>query len=77
VAKERQRHYVNKKRRHVEYSVGDKVILSIKYFPIKQQWSTKLLLRFVGPFSVVKRIEEIACRLELPSYLRIHDVFHV
>jgi hypothetical protein len=53
------------------------VILSIKYFPIKQQWSTKLLPRCVGPFPVVKRIGEVAYRLDVPSYLRIHDVFHL
>ena len=38
----------------------------------------KLSPRYIGPYRIVKRIGEVAYRLELPSDLdHIHDVFHV
>jgi hypothetical protein len=38
----------------------------------------KLSPRFIGPFLILKRVEEVAYRLELPDYLAdVHNVFHV
>ena len=33
--------------------------------------------RFMGPFSVIKEINKVAMRLDLPKKLRMHNVFHV
>jgi hypothetical protein len=34
--------------------------------------------RFIGPFLILKRVEEVAYQLELPDHLAdVHDVFHV
>jgi hypothetical protein len=34
--------------------------------------------RFIGPFKILKRVEEVAYQLELPDHLAdVHDVFHV
>ena len=38
---------------------------------------SKLQIRFVGPFRVIKTIGEQAYRLALPEDWRIHPVFHV
>ena len=37
----------------------------------------KLSPRYCGPFTILKRIGEVAYKLDLPSHSRVHPVFHV
>ena len=38
----------------------------------------KLLLRFIGPFEILERVDTVAYRLALlPSMSGVHEVFHV
>ena len=39
--------------------------------------SNKLDYRRLGSFSIIKRVNEVAYRLELPPSMKIHSVFHV
>lgn len=40
--------------------------------------SEKLSPRFIGPFEILERIEEVAYHLALPPQLfGVHDVFHI
>ena len=61
-------------RKSVEYKVGDSVWLSTKNIKTKRP-SKKLDHKMVGPFKI-KALVGSSCRLELPTSMKIHDVFH-
>ena len=76
-AQQRQKSYTDVHRRVVHYSPGDQVLLSTQHIGLYCAGSPKLLPRYIGPFTILKRVGELAYQLQLPSVLRIHDVFHV
>ncbi|XP_042455215.1 uncharacterized protein LOC122039855 [Zingiber officinale] len=72
--------YADRRRRPLEFSVGDHVFLrvsptkGVRRFGLKG----KLAPRYIGPFQILERIGEVAYRLALPPSLAgVHDVFHV
>lgn len=67
----------SKHRRDVSFNVDDKVLLNSRHINIQYTGSRKLLPRFIGPFKIVKRIGEVAYKLELPRNMKCHNVFHV
>lgn len=76
-AQDRQKSFADRNRRDVEYKVGDKVLLSTKYFPIKNPGARKLWPKWIGPFEITQRIGQVAYRLALPDSVKVHPVFHV
>ncbi len=76
-AKDRQKLYADKKRRPLELRPGDRVMLSSKNLSLKSPGSAKLLPKWIGPFLVIRKINEVAFKLELPPSYLIHDVFHI
>ena len=79
-AQSRQKSYANKRRRPLEFEVGDHVFLKImpKRGVIRFGNQGKLSPRFIGPFEVLKRVGAVAYQLVLPSSLSgIHEVFHI
>lgn len=76
-AQQRQKAYANQRRRELELQVGQKVLLSTKNIRLKSPGTHKLLPRYIGPFTVAKRVGNVAYQLELPSTMKMHNVFHV
>nr|GFA77953.1 putative reverse transcriptase domain, ribonuclease H-like domain, aspartic peptidase domain protein [Tanacetum cinerariifolium] len=79
-AHDRQKSYVDLKRKPMEFQVGDKVML--KFSPwkgiVRFDKREKLNPRYVGPFKVLERIGDVAYKLDLPEELsRVHNTFHV
>lgn len=77
---DRQKSYVDLKRRYIDYFTEDQVFLKVS--PRKKVlWfrrKGKLSPRFFGSYHILKRIGPISYQLELPPELdQIYDVFHV
>ncbi|GJY06302.1 putative reverse transcriptase domain-containing protein [Tanacetum coccineum] len=80
VARDRHKSYADKRRKPLEFSVGDYVLLKVSpwkgviYFGKKG----KLAPRFVGPFEIIEKVGPVAYRLDLGEELDgVHDTFHV
>ena len=79
-ARDRQKSYADLKRKHVEFEVGDRVMLKVSPWKgvVRFGKRGKLNPRYVGPFKVLARVGDVAYRLELPQELsRVHHTFHV
>ena len=80
LAKKRQEETANRLRRDVEFEPGDKVLLSAANLMLESQAtqpSKKLQPRFIGPYTITKKVSPVAYQLDLPPTLRIHPTFHV
>ncbi|GJZ49350.1 putative ribonuclease H-like domain-containing protein [Tanacetum coccineum] len=64
----------------MEFHVEDKVMLKVLPWKgvVRFDKRGKLNPRYVGPFKVLEKVEEVAYKLELPKGLsRVHNTFHV
>ena len=75
VATQRQAQYANTRRRDVQYSPGDWVLLSSKNLRFNRA-RLSFCPRWVGPFQIARRVGSQAYELVLPARWKIHDVFH-
>ncbi|GKB61164.1 hypothetical protein Tco_0917350 [Tanacetum coccineum] len=68
-ARDRQKSYADLKRKPMEFEVGDKVMLKVSPWKgvVRFGKRGKLNPRFVGPFKVIKRVGDVAYKLELPE----------
>ena len=79
-AQSRQKSYIDIRRRHLEFNVGDHVFLKVFQLKgsIKFGQKGKVSSRFIGPFAILQNVGLVAYRLPLsPSLQVIHDVFRV
>ncbi|GJX77509.1 putative reverse transcriptase domain-containing protein [Tanacetum coccineum] len=79
-ARDRQKSYADKRRKPLEFSVGEYVLLKVSLWKgvVRFRKKGKLAPRFVGPFEITKRTSPVAYRLRLPKDLNsVHDTFHL
>ncbi|GJU01667.1 hypothetical protein Tco_1112005 [Tanacetum coccineum] len=79
-ARDRQKSYADKRRKPLEFSVGEYVLLKVSPWKCVVRFGKKRKLapRFVRPFKIIERISPMAYRLDLPEELNgVHDTFHV
>ncbi|GJW22906.1 putative nucleotidyltransferase, ribonuclease H [Tanacetum coccineum] len=71
--------YDLKLRRHVEFEVGDQVMVKLlpQQFKSLRKVHKGLIRRYEGPFPVIGRVGKVSYRVQLPPKLKIHLVFHV
>jgi hypothetical protein len=79
-AKSHEEAYANKRRRPLEFEVGDHVYLSVspmkgvKRFGVKG----KLAPCYIGLFPILEKCGTVAYKMDLPPSLTgVHDIFHV
>nr|GEW79721.1 retrotransposon protein, putative, Ty1-copia subclass [Tanacetum cinerariifolium] len=72
--------YADKRRKPLEFSVGDYVLLKVSSWKcvVRFRKKGKLAPRFVRPFEIVKKVSLVAYRLDLLEELNgVHNTFHV
>ncbi|GKC80162.1 putative reverse transcriptase domain-containing protein [Tanacetum coccineum] len=72
--------YADKRRKPLEFSVGDYVLLKVSPWKgvVCFGKKGKVVPRFVGPFEIIKKVSLVAYRLDLLEELNgVHDTFHV
>ncbi|KAI3808258.1 hypothetical protein L1987_24207 [Smallanthus sonchifolius] len=80
VARSRQKSYADKRRKPLEFQVGDMVLLKVSPWKgvVRFGKKGKLAPRYVGPFKILDRVGKVAYKLDLPSELNnVHPTFHV
>ena len=80
MAQSQQMSYTDKRRRPLEFEVGDHFFLKVmpKKGVVRFDKQGKLALRYIGPFKVLERVGTVVYGLALPPSLSsVHEVFHV
>ncbi|GKA14581.1 hypothetical protein Tco_0694227 [Tanacetum coccineum] len=79
-AQDRQKSFVDKRRKPLEFKEGEYVMLKVSPWKgvVRFGKKGKLAPRFVGPFKITERVGPVSYRLRLPEELNGgHDTFHV
>jgi len=79
-AQSRQKSYADKRKRPLEFQVGNKVLLKVS--PVKRvtrfNLRGKLSPRYAGPYEIVEKLNPVAYRLDLPTEVKhVHNIFHI
>ena len=70
----------DKKRSPRSFSIGDMVFLKLQPYIqnfVATRANNKLAFRHFGPYKAIKKVNEVAYELQLPSLSSVHLIFHV
>ncbi|GKD37769.1 putative reverse transcriptase domain-containing protein, partial [Tanacetum coccineum] len=79
-ARDRQKSYADRRRKPLEFSVGDYVLLKVSPWKgvVRFGKKGKLAPRFLRPFEIIEKVGPVAYMLDLPKEPDgVHDTFHV
>jgi len=76
-AQANQEEWSNRKRRDIEFTEGEKVLLSTSDLHWKGTTTPKLTMKYIGPFEIKRVLSHLNYELSLPNTLPIHPIFHV
>ena len=80
IARDIQKNYADKRRRDLQFKVGDRVFLKVSPWKGILGFGRcgKLRPRYIGPYEIISRVGPVAYRLDLPLELsKVHNLFHV
>jgi hypothetical protein len=80
VVQSRQKSYTDHRRRELNFEVGDFMYLKVSPMRVLRRFKVQCQLtpRFIGPFKILEKRDEVSYQLELPLQLSdVHDLFHV
>ncbi|GJX83507.1 putative reverse transcriptase domain-containing protein [Tanacetum coccineum] len=79
-ARDHQKSYADNRRKPLEFSVGEYVLLKVSHWKgmVRFRNKGKLAPRFVRPFEIIEKVGPVAYMLDLPEELDgVHDTFYV
>ncbi|RVW41869.1 hypothetical protein CK203_104745 [Vitis vinifera] len=71
--------WADKKRRHTNNKVRDIVLVKLipQQFKLLRSLHNGLVMRYERPFPILEKVGKMSYRIEFPSRLKIHPIFHV
>lgn len=79
-AQNRMKRQADKKRREVEFGIGEYVFLKLqpyRFLSLTSRPNKKLSPHFYEPYEILERVGQVAYRLKLLETTKIHPIFHV
>ncbi|KAI3450463.1 hypothetical protein Pfo_007128 [Paulownia fortunei] len=77
-ARRRMKKWADERRRPQEFNIGNQVLVKLlpQQFKALREMHKGLVRRYERPFLIVAKVGKVSYRVDLPSSLKIHHVFH-